>query len=128
MSLAVAATVPKTSGTRFVSKQEFDAHVEQGSRPREGCIFLTTSDGDIRQIEELLGVPADSLQNHNFSIQTEQSHCTSRQYIRAFSPQPATSSLSHSSAPSARPTAQGWLFAALRFQSDPATNKSHPLI
>ena len=75
MFLAVAATVPKTSGTRFVSKQEFDAHVEQGSRPREGCIFLTTSDGDIRQIEELLGVPADSLQNHNLSIQCEQSHC-----------------------------------------------------
>ena len=75
MSLAVAATVPKTSGTRLVSKQEFDAHVEQGSRPREGCVFLTTSDDDIRQIEELLGVPADSLQNHNLSIQCEQSHC-----------------------------------------------------
>ena len=75
MSLAVAATVPKTSGTRFVSKQEFDARVKEACRPREGCIVLTTSDDDIRQTEELLSVPAGSLQNHNFSIQCEQSHC-----------------------------------------------------
>ena len=77
MSVAVVATAPKTSGkgTRFVSKQEFDACLKECSRPREGCIFLTTSDGDIRQIEELLGVPAGSLQNHNFSIQCEHSHC-----------------------------------------------------
>ena len=74
MSLAVAAT-PKTSGTRFVSKQEFDARVKEARCPREGCIVLTTSDDDIRQTEELLGVPAGSLQNHNFSIQCEQSHC-----------------------------------------------------
>ncbi len=74
MSLAVAAA-PKTSGTRFVSKQEFDARVKEDCRPREGCIVLTTSDDDIRQTEELLAVPAGSLQNHNFSIQTEQSHC-----------------------------------------------------
>ena len=74
MSLAVA-TAPKTSGTRFVSKQEFDARVKEACRPREGCIVLTTSDDDIRQTEELLGVPAGSLQNNNFGIQTEQSHC-----------------------------------------------------
>ena len=75
MSLAVAAA-PKTSGTRFVSKQEFDARVKEACRPREGCIVLTTSDDDIRQTEELLAVPAGSLQNHNFSIQCEQSHGT----------------------------------------------------
>ena len=74
LSVAVAAT-SKTSGTRFVSKQEFDARVKEDCRPREGCIVLTTSDDDIRQTEELLGVPAGSLQNHNFSIQCEQSHC-----------------------------------------------------
>ena len=80
MSVAVVATdttAPKTSGkgTRFVPKQEFDAFVKE-CRPREGCIELTTSEDDIRQTEELLGVPAGSLQNHNFSIQCEQSHGT----------------------------------------------------
>jgi hypothetical protein len=75
LSVAVAAT-SKTSGTRFVSKQEFDARVKENCRPREGCIVLTTSDDDIRQTEELLGVPAGSLQNHGFSIQCEQSQCT----------------------------------------------------
>jgi hypothetical protein len=74
MSVAVVAA-PKTSGTRFVSKQEFDACLKECSRPREGCIMLTTSEDDVRQTEEMLGVPAGSLQNHNFSIQTEQSHC-----------------------------------------------------
>ncbi len=74
MSVAVAAT-PKTSGTRFVPKQEFDAHNKKCSRPREGCIALTTSEVDIRRTEELLGVPAGSLQNHGFSMQTEQPHC-----------------------------------------------------
>jgi hypothetical protein len=78
MSLAVAATNPgpEALGTLFVTKQEFDARRKERSRPREGCIVLTTSDDDIRQCEELLGVPAGSFQNQNFSIQTEQSHCT----------------------------------------------------
>ena len=70
MSLAVATTEPspKTLGTRFVSKQEFDARVKEDCRPREGCIVLTTSDDDIRQTEELLGVPAGLLAEDKYMV------------------------------------------------------------